>query len=174
MRAPRIVRVVSLTVVLAVLAAGPAQGDGTSAANSRASPLPRRAIRGGDPLFRPGAGAASTRSGGPDQGGACYLRTDQPEKALADFDRIQSHSLHFAGIFAPGFFTAASRLPEIPATGFAGEPGQPGYALLMLGRDPEALQSFQQAVYLWSLPGNQGRFASPSPRPDDPQPGRCL
>src|SRR5262249_13692316 len=88
--------------------------------------------------------------------GACYLRIDQPEQALADFDRVNKHSLQFARAFvvdhlSPGGFSQGpSRLD------FAENWGNRGIALLMLGRDQDALESFQQAVSLFSLPEDSG------------------
>jgi tetratricopeptide (TPR) repeat protein len=97
--------------------------------------------------------------------GICYLRTDQPGKALADFDRVNGQSVHFARIFAPGFFSPQSGIPQILARkDFAETWGNRGVALLMLGRDPEALESFQRAVSLWSLPENRPSAVLPQYR----------
>jgi tetratricopeptide (TPR) repeat protein len=78
--------------------------------------------------------------------GACYVATDQPAKALADFDWVNNFS-------------------RITSIGGALDPyyaesyGNRGIALLMLGREQDALQTFQQAVSLWNSPWNaSGRF----------------
>ena len=73
--------------------------------------------------------------------GICYLRTDQPEKALADFDRIIQHSGRFAQSFGfgPIYNPNQTWLPQptdIPV--FAEGHGNRGIALLMLGRDEES------------------------------------
>ncbi len=68
--------------------------------------------------------------------GSCYLRMNQPLQALDDFDRVNH-------------YTPLSRF------GFPESWGHRGAALLMLGRDEEALESFRTSTYLWSLPGNQ-------------------
>jgi tetratricopeptide (TPR) repeat protein len=90
--------------------------------------------------------------------GACYLRTEQPEKALADFDRVNQYSQGFGRFFPPrGFLTPSETWLPTP-TGqvtFAESYGNRGIALLMLGRNEEALQSFLAATQLWSLPENR-------------------
>jgi tetratricopeptide (TPR) repeat protein len=77
--------------------------------------------------------------------GVCYLRTDQPEKALADFDRINARSLAFMRGFGDRFGVDSPTYPEAF--------GNRGTALLMLGRDREALESFQESVRLWPWQG---------------------
>lgn len=63
--------------------------------------------------------------------GNCLLRLDQPERALADFDRvIKFNPLH------PGGYTDR------------------GIALLMLGKNEDALDSFRQAVRVWNGPAS--------------------
>ncbi len=73
--------------------------------------------------------------------GACYLQLNQPLDALADFDRVNI----FNGSFAENW-------------------GNRGVALLMVGRDEEALESFRTAVYLWSQPENQPSTVGPADR----------
>lgn len=68
--------------------------------------------------------------------GICYIRTDQPEKALDDFDAVNTY--------------AAWTLPSYPEI-FSNR----GIALLMLGRDQDALESFQRSIWLWNAGGNQ-------------------
>ncbi len=63
--------------------------------------------------------------------GNCYCRLDQPARALPDFDQaIHYNPLH------PGGYTDR------------------GIALLMLGRNEEALASFTQAVRAWNGPAS--------------------
>jgi tetratricopeptide (TPR) repeat protein len=60
--------------------------------------------------------------------GNCYLRLDQPARALPDFDRVVRYSP-----LLPGAITDR------------------GVALLMLGRNDEALESFNRAVRAWKM-----------------------
>ena len=77
--------------------------------------------------------------------GICYLRTEQPEKALADFDRINRRQR--SGI------TSRSVGPSI-----SGSPrayGNRGIALLMLGRDQDASRASSDRCALeppWNVP----------------------
>src|SRR5271157_701210 len=85
--------------------------------------------------------------------GACYLRTNQPEKALADFDRVNQHSSWFSATFgARGILSPESTwVPQPPAwMSFAESWGNRGIALLMLGRNEQALESFRIATNLWN------------------------
>jgi tetratricopeptide (TPR) repeat protein len=77
--------------------------------------------------------------------GICYLRRDQPQKALADFDRINGHTGAFMRGFGDRFGVDSPTYPEAV--------GNRGVALLMLGRDQEALESFQNSVRLWRWQG---------------------
>jgi len=61
--------------------------------------------------------------------GNCYLRLDQPARALPDFDRV----VHYSPLL-PGALTDR------------------GIALLMLGRNEDALESFNRAVRAWKTP----------------------
>ncbi len=95
--------------------------------------------------------------------GSCYLRTNQPAKALADFDRVNKHAAWFSGTFGAG----AVQLPQstwIPQPSawmsFPESWGNRGIALLMLGRNEEALESFRVATNLWNLPENRSRFSA--------------
>ena len=90
--------------------------------------------------------------------GACYLTMDQPEKALADFDLVNQHSAWGSRVVSAGpILTPLSTWWVMPApdVSFAESWGNRGIALLMLGRDQEALESFRLAVHLWSQPQNQ-------------------
>ena len=87
--------------------------------------------------------------------GICHLRTEQPGKAMADFDRIIEHSNRFARSFGVGPIYSPNQtwIPQ-PVTNYAFPQahGNRGIALLMLGRNEEALQSFTTAVNLWNAP----------------------
>ena len=98
--------------------------------------------------------------------GACYLVLNQPEQAIADFDQVNAYSAWASRVFGPaggvlGGFAPTSTWVSAPPPDvtFAENWGNRGIALLMLGRDEEALQSFQTSVSLWSLFQNQ-RFTS--------------
>jgi tetratricopeptide (TPR) repeat protein len=105
--------------------------------------------------------------------GACYLRLDQPEKAIADFDRVNQYSRWSSRVFGP----VLSMLPDttapdgtwrpLPLTEFhfAENWGNRGTALLMLGRDDEALESFRVSTVLWSSRLNDPRAFLPADRP---------
>src|SRR5262249_31091606 len=77
--------------------------------------------------------------------GICNLRTEQPGKALADFDRINARTTAFMRGFGDRFGVESPSYPEAH--------GNRGAALLMLGRDQEALESFQESVRLWRWQG---------------------
>jgi len=99
--------------------------------------------------------------------GACYLRTNQPEKALADLDRVNQHSSWFSGAFgARGIFSPESTWVPQPSAwmSFAESWGNRGIALLMLGRNEDALESFRIATNLWNEPGNRAGINSASAR----------
>ncbi len=91
--------------------------------------------------------------------GTCYLSLDRPEKALADFDRVNRHSTWSSRVFgANGTYDPNSTwLPLGSAdTYFAESWGNRGIALLMLERNQEALDSFQTAISLWNRPQERG------------------
>ncbi len=99
--------------------------------------------------------------------GACYLRTNQPEKALADFDRVNQHSSWFSAAFGAGGIQLpeSTWLPQPSAwISFAESWGNRGIALLMMGRNEEALESFRIATNLWNQPENRPLFSSPNGR----------
>jgi tetratricopeptide (TPR) repeat protein len=90
--------------------------------------------------------------------GSCYLRLNEPLKALDDFDRVNQHSNWASRVFAPSPILDSSNVwssVPIPDFTFPESWGHRGTALLMLGRDEEALESFRTSVYLWSRAGNQ-------------------
>jgi tetratricopeptide (TPR) repeat protein len=85
--------------------------------------------------------------------GACYLQLDQPEKALADFDRVNRYGSWASRVFGPaGIISPSSTwLPTpLPDPDFAENWGNRGIALLLLGRDQDALESFRISTSLWS------------------------
>ncbi len=91
--------------------------------------------------------------------GACYLKIGEPEKSLADFDRVIQHGAWASRVFGQG---GNNYLPlttwistPLPDLNFADSWGNRGIALLMLGRNGEALQSFLTATALWDLPQNR-------------------
>ena len=90
--------------------------------------------------------------------GACYLRLDEPEKALADFDRVNRYSLGLGSLRSRGDLRHAQHVAAGSLAGnrsigtsatIADSWGNRGIALLMLGQDQEALASFQTSVNLW-------------------------
>ncbi len=103
--------------------------------------------------------------------GACHLVVNQPEKALADFDRVNEYSSWASRVFGPaggglGGFAPGSTWISVPVPDvtFAENWGNRGLALLMLGRDEEALQSFRTSTDLWSQPQNQPQSVLPANR----------
>jgi tetratricopeptide (TPR) repeat protein len=127
MRTSRIAQVVGLTMIL--LAVGPASASSTSAAELEGLRL-YAAGRFAEalPYFNQVIERHPHDLAILNKRGICYLRTEQAEKALADFDRINRRSLWY---------------PE--------SSGNRGIALLMLGRDQEALGSFLMSTRLWAL-----------------------
>ena len=91
--------------------------------------------------------------------GVCYLRVDRPLDALEDFDRVNQYSGWSARVFGanPGLTPLSTWiLPAPPDVSFAENWGNRGIALLMVGRDEEALESFRTSVALWEQPQNRG------------------
>src|SRR5262245_33987691 len=148
MRTPRIARVVGLVMALAAMSAGQAYADPTRADRDQGLRLyeARRfaeAIPFFDRVLERHHRDIEIRI----KRGACYVVTNQPAKALADFDWVNN-------------FSRFGTLVALPYAGGPDDPyypdsfGNRGIALLMLGRDQEALESFQQAVALWNRPWN--------------------
>ena len=84
--------------------------------------------------------------------GVCNLKTDQPEKALADFDRVNQHGAIYTRVFGLyGIYNPNSTWLPTPVGNpvFPESWGNRGIALLMLGRDEEAVQSFLTSINLW-------------------------
>lgn len=160
MRPPRVARVVRLLTALtavAFLAAAPVQADPT-----------RQDRNEGLRLYQEGKfGAAipylsrvlerhrrdiEVRL----KRGICYLRTEQPQKALDDFDSVNAYAAWTAEVFSGGFNKKTTDLMFVnPLPMYPDAYGNRGIALLMLGRDQEALESFQRSIWLWNIPGNQ-------------------
>ncbi len=101
--------------------------------------------------------------------GACYLVLDKPEKAIADFDRVNQHNAWASRVFGAGsiYDINSTWIPlPIPDVAFAENWGNRGIALLMLGRNEEALDNFATAIQLWNRPqdinvdGGRGRAAA--------------
>jgi tetratricopeptide (TPR) repeat protein len=85
--------------------------------------------------------------------GACFLRVEQPEKALADFEHVNQYSRWASRVFgAAGIEDPGSTWRGFtpPSYEYAENWGNRGIALLMLGRDEQALASFMTSVGLWS------------------------
>jgi tetratricopeptide (TPR) repeat protein len=94
--------------------------------------------------------------------GACYLKLEKPERALADFDRVNQGSLWASRVFGQNaIYNPNSTWLPLPVadTAFAESWGNRGIALLMLDRNEEALASFKTAVQLWGQPQNLGNAA---------------
>ena len=118
---------VSLTVLLTLLTTSPALADRTAAARNQGFQLYeagryQEAIGALDRVLErhPRDIEALIKRGN------CYLRLDQPARALPDFDRVIRYSP-----LLPGAITDR------------------GIALLMLGRNDEALEGFNRAVRAW-------------------------
>ncbi len=152
MRASRIARVVGLMTILpSVLVVGPARANATNAAQLEGLRL-YEAGRFAEaiPYFNQVLQRHPRDTTILNKRGICYLRTEQPEKALADFDRMNLNTLRFMQGFGDRFGIFSPIYPEAF--------GNRGIALLMLGRDQEALESFLMSTRLWA---GQGRFAPP-------------
>src|SRR5271166_6353495 len=118
---------VSLTVLLTLLASSSALADRTAGARNQGFQLYeagryQEAIGALDRVLEkhPRDLEALVKRGN------CYLRLDQPARALPDFDR----AIHYSPLL-PGAMTDR------------------GIALLMLGRNEEALEGFNRAVHAW-------------------------
>ena len=155
MRASRIARVVGLTtILLSVLAGGPARGNATSAAQLEGLRLCAAGrFAEAIPYFNQVLERHPRDTTILNKRGICYLRTKQPEKALADFDRMNLNTLRFVQGFGDRFGIISPLYPEAF--------GNRGIALLMLGRDQEALESFLVSTRLWA---GQGRSVPPRSR----------
>ena len=127
---------VGLTVLLTLLATSPALADRTATARNQGFQLYeaghyQEAIAALDRVLEkhPRDLEALIKRGN------CYLRVDQPAQALPDFDRV----IHYSPLL-PGAYTDR------------------GIALLMLGRNEDALDSFNHAVRTW----NTASFLDPA------------
>jgi tetratricopeptide (TPR) repeat protein len=174
MMAPRIARVIGVATMLAMMAVGRAHADPTRADRDQGLRLYEagrfaEAIPYFDRVLERHHRDIEVRL----KRGACYLRTDQPQKALADFDWVNGFSRFGNLVGLP--YPAGPTDPYYPDSF-----GNRGIALLMLGRDQEALESFQQSVALWNRPWNTPQFGLgmisggwPN-RPDEMRRGRAA
>ncbi len=123
-----------VTILLTLLALAPAQAERTAASRGVAFQL-YDSGRYGDAI--PALDAVLAKHPRDLEAlikrGNCYLRINQPERALPDFDRM----IHYS--------------PRLPG----GHTGR-GIALLMLGRNEDALDSFQRATQVWAGPADSG------------------
>ena len=133
---------------------------------SRRGPPPLRSgpIRPGDPLFRSGARAAPPRYRGPAQARRLLCRDQPARQGPGRLRRRQSLRRVVREVFNGGFNTNTAGL-SLPSTDpfYPNSFGNRGIALLMLGRNQEALDSFQQAVNLWNRPWNYRGDMPPEP-----------
>jgi tetratricopeptide (TPR) repeat protein len=152
MTAPRIARVIGLVMGLATIAAGRAHADPTRADRDMGLRLyEARRYAEAIPYFDRVLERHHRDNEIRIKRGACYVVTNQPEKALADFDWVNNYSRFAAGWVADPYYAESF--------------GNRGIALLMLGRDQEALESFQRSVALWGLPQNGPGAVLPKNRP---------
>src|SRR6516165_10658221 len=116
MRTPRIARVVGVVMALAAMSAGQAYADSTRADRDQGLRLYEagrfaEAIPYFNRVLERHHRDIEVRL----KRGACYVVTDQPAKALADFDWVNSVSGHVAGVFNGGFNeTTAGITPANP------------------------------------------------------------
>jgi tetratricopeptide (TPR) repeat protein len=153
MRLPRVMPTISLAIVLSITTVGTTRASGTNEARLAGIELfGAGRFAEAIPYFDQVLARHERDIEILNQRGICYLRTEQPEQALADFDRIIQRTSMFARSFGfgPIYNPNQTWLPqptEVPV--FAEAHGNRGIALSMLGRDEEALQSFQRAINLW-------------------------
>ncbi len=93
MRVPKVAWVIGFVIAVEIVAASPVRGDSTSAAQVEGL----RLYRAGNfaeaiPYFDQVLAKHHNNVEILNIRGICYLRTEQPEKALADFDRINRRS----------------------------------------------------------------------------------
>jgi tetratricopeptide (TPR) repeat protein len=151
----KVARVIGFMMAMGIVAASPARGDSTSASQEEGL----RLYSAGNfaeaiPYFDQVLARHHNNVQVLNARGVCYLRTEQPEKALADFDRINRRSVQAANLWG-GFVDLW----------FAESYGNRGIALLMLGRDQDALESFQQSMSLWNMPQYSPRSVLPQHGP---------
>ena len=120
---------VGLTVLLTLLVASPAQAEWTSDARNQGFALYAAGrYQEAIPLLDRVLAKHPRDLEALIKRGNAHLRLDQPARALPDFDRV----IHYSPLL-PGGYTDR------------------GIALLMLGRNEDALASFQQAVRTWNM-----------------------
>ena len=112
MRAPRIARVIGLAMAMAAMAAGRAHADPTRADRDEGLRLYEagrfaEAIPYFDRVLERHHRDIEVRL----KRGACYVATNQPAKALADFDWVNRFSAWSAQVFNGGFITNTAASP---------------------------------------------------------------
>jgi tetratricopeptide (TPR) repeat protein len=157
MTAPRIARVVGLAMALASMTAGRAHADLTRADRDQGLRLYEagrfsEAIPYFDRVLERHRRDNEVRI----KRGACYVVTNQPEKALADFDWVETNGRF--GTYVDLAF------PQAADPYYVESFGNRGIALLMLGRDQEALESFQRSIAEWNRGWNGPRNVRPKDR----------
>ena len=159
MRLPRVVLKICVMIVLSVATIPRAQAGGTNDARLTGLRLYTAGqFQDAIPFFDQVLAAHGRDLEILVKRGACYLRTNQPLKALNDFDRVNQYSGWSSRVFGPnGIISVGSTWITTPIPDFYVPEswGHRGVALLMLGRNEEALESFQTSTYLWGAPGNQ-------------------
>jgi len=159
MRLPRVVLLIKLTIVLVVMVVDTARASGANEARLTGLRLYEASqFQQAIPYFDQVLASHKRDLEILIKRGACYVHVQQPEKALADFDRVNQYSAWSSRVFGSGdtlspLSTWRSMPP--PDVTFAENWGNRGIALLMLGRDEEALESFRTSTNLWSQRQNQ-------------------
>jgi tetratricopeptide (TPR) repeat protein len=165
MRLPRVVLYAGLTIALCMTMVAPAHSGGTNDARFTGIRLYQQGkFQEAIPYFDQVLAAHKRDLEILIKRGACYLHTNQPLDALEDFNRVNEYSRWASGALNAGpAWTPLTTWIPTPATDvmFAESWGNRGIALLMVGRDEEALESFRTAVYLWKLPQNQPNTVLP-------------
>jgi tetratricopeptide (TPR) repeat protein len=168
MRLPRVVSKICLTVILGVTMVQSARAGGTNDARFAGLRLYESGqFQAAIPYFNEVLATHSRDLEILIRRGSCYLRLNQPLNALDDFDRVNQHSAGSSRVFGPnGIISTDSTWRTMPIPDFylPESWGHRGVALLMLGRDEEALESFRTSANLWSQPGNQPWNVAPQHR----------
>ncbi len=159
MRLPKLLLKTCVTVVLGMTIVPFARAGGTNGSRGRrASPYESGRFQDAIPYFDQVLASHNRDYEILIKRGSCYLRTNQPLKALDDFDRVNHYSDWSSRVFGrPGIIDPNNvwSLVPLPDFTFAESWGHRGVALLMLGRDEEALESFRTSASLWGAAGNQ-------------------
>ena len=168
MRVARGTRVFAALTVLAVVAAGSAQCQGVHDARGEALRLYNTGMyQDALPLLDLVLKSKPRDIESRNKRGCIYIRMNQPDRALADFDEASRYSpfLAYDAMNLNRQFYPDVSLNRTPQA-YAGAQVYPsavtnrGVALLMLGRDDEARAAFEQSITLrLAYPAS---FASPS------------